>query len=195
NGIPIEWIDHVYHFGIWWLNHTYKGDQMHQSLYNDLDDCWLHYLAMNGEPPVILEWDSWHEPTNEDLAHFYYFDNKQSQQDTTPHQSHHSWLCMGVSPSFHLLNLQQYPPNVDSIIHSDCLLVPTTTNNKPHPPSPTLNFNVPMDEANASDAHEPEENNAGWKCPTWRPMSQCQPSPDMIQGTPVLKLRVQPSPV
>ncbi|KAF9444971.1 hypothetical protein P691DRAFT_676579, partial [Macrolepiota fuliginosa MF-IS2] len=153
NGIPTTWVDHSYHFGLWWFNHSYQGDPIHQSLYDEANDWHLRYLAKNGEPPAIQAWDGWQEPTNDNLNQFYYFDQKYTHQETTIHQCQCSWLVASISPSFQFLESQQYSIDMDTRTHTTDPLSSGLPESGPSPPTAQLDINSLMDEANASIHH------------------------------------------
>ncbi|KAG6886972.1 hypothetical protein C0992_001385 [Termitomyces sp. T32_za158] len=58
NGIPPEWVDHAYTFGVVYLEMHFFEANASIDHYCDIDDEQHRQLDRYGEPPAIPQWDS-----------------------------------------------------------------------------------------------------------------------------------------
>ncbi|KAG6893414.1 hypothetical protein C0992_010069 [Termitomyces sp. T32_za158] len=71
NGIPVEWVDHAYTFGVVYLEtHFFEANALidhNQEIDNERHQCLDEY----GKPPAIPQWDGWRVPTKGDMIHLH----------------------------------------------------------------------------------------------------------------------------
>ena len=73
HGIPPQWIDHVYTFGLHHLNHhSHLWAGPFHKLYCNTNCKQLQRLDIGGEPVAIPQWDSWWCPTYHDITRIQY---------------------------------------------------------------------------------------------------------------------------
>ncbi|KAG6882156.1 hypothetical protein C0992_012594 [Termitomyces sp. T32_za158] len=71
NGLPPEWVDHAYTFGVVYLETHFFEANASIDLYRDIDDERHRRLDRYGEPPAIPQWDGWRTPTSDDLIRLH----------------------------------------------------------------------------------------------------------------------------
>ncbi|KAG6893913.1 hypothetical protein C0992_008186 [Termitomyces sp. T32_za158] len=71
NGIPVEWVDHAYTFGVVYLETHFFEVNASIDLYQEIDDERHRRLKQYGEPPAILQWDGWRVPTEGDMIRLH----------------------------------------------------------------------------------------------------------------------------
>ncbi len=114
NGIPKSWVDHAYLFGLWWLNHSHLGETEHSNLYDAYDDRRLEYLARNGIPPAIPEWDGWRYPSIDDLNRYWHQEQINAHRPQPSSFANRGWLSAGGDAIIRLLTHRYYasPPTL-----------------------------------------------------------------------------------
>jgi hypothetical protein len=68
NCILVEWVDHLYAYGLCYLSEHLAGEGRYNRLLEDVDDEHIPHLGVHGCPPTIHEWDGWWIPLSEDLT-------------------------------------------------------------------------------------------------------------------------------
>ena len=73
HGIPLQWIDHTYTFGLHYLNHqSYLWAGPFQDLYCQMDCKYKQCLESMGIPEAIPQWDGWWCPSYDDITRIQY---------------------------------------------------------------------------------------------------------------------------
>ncbi|XP_006461611.1 hypothetical protein AGABI2DRAFT_118479 [Agaricus bisporus var. bisporus H97] len=163
NGVPTEWIDHVYNFSVYYLNQFYNSDTNHQIIFDDADDERIRRLDLYGIPPAMPEWDGWRLPDDTDLIRCYYFEQRELEKFGADAPQRGYWEIAGRDFPPRLLEGRDY-----SIVdHSPS---PSSTHDVTMTPSQTsesdrVDMGDPMevgeireDESNASTPRPSEDN-------------------------------------
>lgn len=162
NGVPTEWIDHAYNFGVYYLNQFYNGDTNHQIIFDDADDEHIRRFDLYGIPPAMPEWDSWRLPDNTDLIRCYYFKQRELEKFSADAPQRGYWEIAGRDLPPRLLEGRDYSIVAHSPLPSstpDVTMTPSQTSE-----SDRVNMGDPMevgeireDESNASTPHPSED--------------------------------------
>ncbi|KAG6886940.1 hypothetical protein C0992_001548 [Termitomyces sp. T32_za158] len=71
NGIPVEWVDHAYTFGVVYLDFHFFEANTSIDQYQEINDERHRQLDQYGEPPAIPQWDGWRILTEGDMIHLH----------------------------------------------------------------------------------------------------------------------------
>ncbi|KAG6843626.1 hypothetical protein H0H87_002297 [Tephrocybe sp. NHM501043] len=63
NYIPVEWVDHVYTYGMVYLEYQFLNPNVSIDLYQNVNNEHHEQLLTYRTPAAIASWDGWHQPT------------------------------------------------------------------------------------------------------------------------------------
>ncbi|KAF8222561.1 hypothetical protein L208DRAFT_1322059, partial [Tricholoma matsutake] len=107
HGIPPQWINHAYTFGLHYLNHqSYLWASPFHDLYYQMDCKCLQHLESVGVPVAILQWNSWWSPTYDDITHIQYLMSREDNGTGRLCFLDCEWLLAGAPAIFQELTGQ-----------------------------------------------------------------------------------------
>ena len=71
NRTPLHWIDHMYPYGLAFVDAHYVGSWLNQALFDDIDNERLARIHTHTAPPAIPEWDGWRYPSAQEVARLH----------------------------------------------------------------------------------------------------------------------------
>ncbi|XP_006459413.1 hypothetical protein AGABI2DRAFT_141953 [Agaricus bisporus var. bisporus H97] len=111
NGVPTDWIDHAYNFGVYYLNQLYNGDANHQIIFDEADNERVRCLDQYGLPPAMPEWDGWKLPDETDLIRSYYFEQRELEKFGPNAPQRGYWEIAGPSGGSNVERWLSFHPN------------------------------------------------------------------------------------
>ncbi|KAG6881978.1 hypothetical protein C0995_016407, partial [Termitomyces sp. Mi166 len=66
NRIPLDWVDHVYTYGVVYLEQQFHNSTMSMDIFREIDNERIQRLLHYGTPPTIPQWDGWREISEDD---------------------------------------------------------------------------------------------------------------------------------
>ncbi|KAG6886774.1 hypothetical protein C0995_004894 [Termitomyces sp. Mi166 len=174
NRIPLDWVDHVYTYGMVYLEQQFHNPTMSMDIFKDVDNERIECLSHYGTPPAILQWDGWREMMEDDHYHlmfkrdeecplpappeatglYYYIGMDPNQVHLWKHMAAHGMLpSVPTATNIALMELSM----VDAMVVSEPL-TPLRTKSAPHKSATNIAIgNVAM----TLDSREVLEGNAG----------------------------------
>ncbi|KAF8071444.1 hypothetical protein FPV67DRAFT_1666937 [Lyophyllum atratum] len=104
SGFPIEWMHHIYTFGLHYLDHYYAAGAPYAELFRRVDDERLERLERRGVPPAMPQYDGWYYPTVDDITRIQTLIESEMDAGQADCRMNSEWLDVGSDPHFHTLS-------------------------------------------------------------------------------------------
>ncbi|KAG6880761.1 hypothetical protein C0995_004532, partial [Termitomyces sp. Mi166 len=98
NQIPLDWVDHVYTYGVVYLEQQFHNPTMSLDIFHKIDDEHHQRLLRYGTPPAIPQWDGWREISKDDHYCLLFKHNKERALSESP-EAKGLYYYIGMDPN------------------------------------------------------------------------------------------------
>ncbi|KAG6859752.1 hypothetical protein C0995_004496 [Termitomyces sp. Mi166 len=95
NRILLDWVDHVYTYGVVYLEQQFYNPTMSMDIFKDVDNERIECVSRYGTPPTILQWDGWREMMEDNHYHLMFKCNEEHLLPAPP-----LYYYIGMDPNW-----------------------------------------------------------------------------------------------